>query len=111
MTVETAIALGISPRELDAIADSEPSLYDALVAGAREKWTTTDELLAGIYELTHANYRVLLAIAGTKKSDLPEPAKVPRPDSRDRANMKKTKKTAASSTEFAGWISARRSGQ
>lgn len=107
MTVETAIALGLSPRELDAIADSEPDLFRALVAAGRDKWTTTDELLAGLYELTHANYRVLLSIAGAKKGDLPEPVKVPRPGDDSHGSMKKTK--TASSTEFAGWISARRS--
>lgn len=101
-----AIATGLPPRELDAIADSSPELYDAFVKATGERWTTTDELLAGIYELTHANYRVLLSIAGAKKRDLPKPITVPRPGSE--SAKKKTKKTkTANPGEFAEWIRKR----
>lgn len=101
-----AVALGLSPRELDAIADSEPLLYDALVAGVRERWTTTDELLAGLYELTHAIYRVNLAQAGVKK--IPEPLRVPRPGDETKAAPKKTKKTTGA--ELRQWVQARKGG-
>jgi hypothetical protein len=99
-----AVALGLSPRELDAIADSEPELLPELARALRDKWTTETELLAGIYELTHANYRVLLSIAGARKGDIPEPLRIPRPGGQPE---QQTKKKAASSSEFAAWIRKR----
>jgi hypothetical protein len=103
--VETAVASGLSPREIEAVAGSDPDLFAAYVEAIGEKWTTTEELLAGILELTHANYRVLLSIAGVKRGDIPKPYTVPRPGDERRG----TKKKAATSSEFAGWIKARRS--
>ena len=97
-----AVALGLSPRELDAIADSEPELLAELAVAVRERWTTETELLAGIYELTHANYRVLLSLAGAKKKDIPEPLRVPRP-----GGSSAPKKKAATPAEFAGWMKRR----
>ena len=93
-----------SPHAAAALPDSEPELYDALVEAARTKWTTTDELLAGIYELTHANYRVLLGIGGVKQRDIPKPLRVPRP-----GEAKQTKKKA-SGAELARWVRARKGG-
>lgn len=102
-----AVALGLSPREVEAIADSDPATFSAMEIAAREKWSSTDELLAGILEMTHANYRVLLALAGVKKSDSPAPLKVPRPG-RDREAVKKTVK--ATPKQLAGWIQRRNGG-
>lgn len=102
-----AVALGISPRELDAIADSEPELFYELAVAVREKWTVETELLAGIYEMTHANYRTLLSLAGAKKSDIPKPVKIPRPGDESRPTKKKI---ASSPVEFASWIDQRKRG-
>jgi hypothetical protein len=98
-----AVALGLTPSELDAIAISEPELFEALVRAVRDKWTPVEELLAGIYELTHANYRALLALGGVKERDLPKPVRVPRPGAAEPAKK-------ASSSEFAQWIRRRRGG-
>lgn len=102
-----AVALGLSPREVEAIADESPKLYEALVAAARERWSPTDELLAGILELSHANYRIALQMGGVKKHELPEPLKVPRPY--ERTETKNTKKKVSPS-DFAGWIKGRTGG-
>lgn len=99
-----AVALGLSPREIDAIADSEPELLTELVTAVREKWTTTDELLAGLIELTHANYRVLLSLAGAKKSDIPKPLSVPRPGAIEAPTKKKK---IAGPAELSAWIQSR----
>lgn len=102
-----AIALGISPRELDAIADEDPELLYEMALGVRERWTPELELLAGLYELNHAQYRTLLAMAGAKKADIPKPAKIPRPGD-DLGQTKK--KVATSPLEFANWIDQRKRG-
>lgn len=99
------VALGLSPRELDAIADSEPELYESLVRAIRDKWSTTDELLANLVELTQANMRVLLSLGGVKERDIPKPLRVPRPGDPVKAEKKK-----ATATEFAAWIRRRGGG-
>ena len=102
-----AIALNLSPLEVEAVAAESPHLFETWSEALRERWTSTDELLAGILELTHANYRVLLSIAGAKKGDIPKPYSVPRPGA-DKKTKTEKKKKIATSTEFAGWIQARR---
>lgn len=102
-----AIALGLTPSELDAIADSEPELYEALIAGVRDKWTATEELLAGIYEVAHMNYRALLALGGVKEKELPKPVRVPRPG--EAAKPKKKARTV-SGPELVQYVRGRRRG-
>jgi hypothetical protein len=97
------IALGLTPSELDAIAESEPELYEALVVGVREKWTAVDEILAGLYELTQLNYRALLALGGVEKRDLPEPVRIPRPG----AEPEKKSKKKATGAELVQWVRER----
>ena len=102
-----AIATGISPRELDAIADDDPELLYEMAIAVRDRWTPELELLAGLYEMNHAQYRVLLSLAGAKKSDIPKPAKIPRPGD-DSGQTKK--KVASSPLEFVSWIDQRKAG-
>lgn len=107
------ISSGLSPRELDEIAESDPALFSAIAEGVGTKWGTVEELLAALYELTHANYRVLLSLAGAKRSDIPKPVEVPRPEAwqNKKASAKKKKAKSeprATSSEFASWITSRR---
>lgn len=99
------IAFGLPPRELDAIADSDPRLLEAMVAEyERRQWTPEMELLAGLVELQHASYRQLLALSGAKGRDIPVPLRVPRPGD----EVKKPK--VASGNELAAWVKGRKEG-
>ena len=98
------IALGLPPRELDAIANSDPALYAALEVGVRDRWSSNEELLAGLYEVTHALLRATLAASGVKKNELPDPVRVPRPGEREQSKKKKV----ASSSELVKWVEDRR---
>lgn len=98
-----AVALGLSPRELEAIADSDPLLFETLHTASLEKWGATEELLAGIYELAHAQYRATLSLGGVKPGDMPEPIRVPRPGDRHKKQERKT----ATGSELRSWITKR----
>lgn len=101
-----SVALGLSPFEVERVADEAPEVLDALRVAVLERWTTDTELLAGIYEMTHTNARLLAALGGTKPEDLPKPVRVPRPGD---AKAGPTPKTATGA-ELAGWMKRRRGG-
>jgi hypothetical protein len=96
-----SVAFGLSPREVERVADEAPGVLAAMRDEYARRWTTTDELLAGIYEVTHALYVATLAAGGVKQRDLPKPVRVPRPGDEVK------KKKVASSSELAGWIRGR----
>jgi hypothetical protein len=71
-----SVALGLDPQgllELDA------RMFDALEQAAAERWTIADELAALRLELAHAHYRAFLAAHSSRKTQIPEPLRVPRP--------------------------------
>jgi len=101
-----SVAFGLSPREVERVADETPELLAAMRDEyARSRWTSDTELLAGIYEVCHATYVATLAAGGVKRRDLPDPVRVPRPD-----DQPKTKPKPATGAQLAGWLRSRRGG-
>lgn len=99
-----SVAFGLSPREVERVADETPELLAAMRDSYGKRWTTETELLAGIYEVCHATYVATLAAAGVKRHELPKPVRVPRP------GEDQQKKKPASSAELARWMNTRRGG-
>lgn len=99
-----AVALDLPPSEVERIAETAPDMLDALRRARANRWTTETELLAGLYELTHANYRLLASIGGARKEDIPKPVKVPRPGAVETDNR------PATGAELRRWMTARRGG-
>jgi hypothetical protein len=102
-----ALAFGLSPLEVERVADESPATFDAMIAAARDKWTSETELLAGIYELMHATYRLTAAAGGVKQSAIPEAVTVPRPA---RPGTGKKQRTTATAGEFRRWFTNHRGG-
>ena len=100
-----AVALNLSPLEVERIADEAPDVLDAMRVAAAARWTTETELLAGIYEISHTNARLLAALAGTKAEDIPKAIRIPRPNI-DGTPARKT----ANGAELAAWVQRRRRG-
>lgn len=101
-----ALAFGLSPREVERVADESPATFEAMVEAARSKWTADTELLAGLVEMTHATYRLIASANGVKPADLPDPVKVPRPDRADQTKKRKT----ATGGELRRWVAQHRGG-
>lgn len=72
-----SVALGLDPASL---LEVDGPMYDALERAAAVRWTAADELAALTLELVHAHYRAFLAVHSGKHARLPEPLRVPRPD-------------------------------
>jgi hypothetical protein len=103
-----SVALGLPPWEVERIGEESPHLLAAIRTAIAERWTTETELLAGIYELSHQTTRLLAAIGGAKRDDIPDPVRVPRPG---RHQQTPERRKVASSAEFAAWHTARRGGR
>lgn len=99
-----AVALNLSPLEVERVADESPELLEAMRSAVADRWTTETELLAGIYEQTHTNTRLLQALAGIRKEDITPPVRIPRPH-----QTRQTRRTATGA-ELATWVARRRGG-
>jgi len=96
-----AVALDLAPSEVERVAEASPELLISMRTARAERWTTETELLAGIYEIMHATYRLTASAAGVKKDELPAPVRVPRPGNQTE------KKPAMSGAELRQWMTAR----
>ena len=104
-----AVAFGLSPLEVERVADSSPAVLDAMREAAANRWTTDTELLAGIYEMTHTNARILAALAGVEPSDIPKAVRIPRPlPSTERLGV--GVRRTATGPQLAAWVANRHRG-
>lgn len=76
----------------------------------RPVWSTTDDLIAGLIQLTDTWGRRSLAAKGVPKSKLPKPIQIEHPD-RNRAateRQKRERKLTTDPNEIAAFFAARR---
>lgn len=99
-----SVALGLPPSEVER---TDIAVLYAMREAAATRWTTDTELLAGIYELTHQNMRLLAALAGAKRDEVPPPVRIPRPH--HHRHDPEARRTATGG-ELAAWVRNRRGG-
>jgi hypothetical protein len=72
-----SVATAIAPQTL---LDLDGDTWDALRRADAERWSTVDELLAALVELTHAHLVAFLRVHSRKGARMPAPLEVPRPE-------------------------------